>query len=79
MLLREVPFLASLRLWDTYLAEGPRMKDFLKYVLAAFLLSWSQQLAGMDFQVHDSDAHSSPRATPAFMPLLQHQPQGEAH
>ena len=77
MLLREVPFLASLRLWDTYLAEGPRMKDFLKYVLAAFLLSWSQQLAGMDFQVHDSDTYSSPRATSAIMSLLPRKPQVE--
>lgn len=51
LLLREVPFLLSLRLWDTYLAEGPRMKDFLKYVLAAFLLYWSAQLSKMDFQV----------------------------
>lgn len=50
LLLREVPFLLSLRLWDTYLAEGPRMKDFLKYVLAAFLLYWSAQLSTMDFQ-----------------------------
>ena len=52
LLLREVPFLLSLRLWDTYLAEGPRMKDFLKYVLAAFLLYWSSKLSTMDFQVH---------------------------
>ena len=51
LLLREVPFLLSLRLWDTYLAEGPRMKEFLKYVLAAFLLYWSSQLSKMDFQV----------------------------
>ena len=51
LLLREVPFLLSLRLWDTYLAEGPRMKEFLKYVLAAFLLYWSGQLSKMDFQV----------------------------
>jgi len=51
LLLREVPFLLSIRLWDTYLAEGPRMKDFLKYVLAAFLLYWSSHLSSMDFQV----------------------------
>ena len=51
LLLREVPFLLSLRLWDTYLAEGPRMKEFLKYLLAAFLLYWSSQLSSMDFQV----------------------------
>ena len=27
------------------------MKEFLKYVLAAFLLYWSNQLSKMDFQV----------------------------
>lgn len=54
LLLREIPFLLSLRLWDTYLAEGARMKEFLKYVLAAFLLYWSAQLSTMDFQVHSS-------------------------
>ena len=51
LLLREVPFLLSQRLWDTYLAEGPRKKDFIKYVLAAFLLYWSSKLSTMDFQV----------------------------
>ena len=51
LLLREVPFALSLRLWDTYLAEGPRMKEFLVYVLAAFLLYWAPQLRSMDFQV----------------------------
>jgi hypothetical protein len=67
LLLREVPFLLSLRLWDTYLAEGPRMKDFLKYVLAAFLLYWSAQLSTMDFQVGGAPPPPPP---PPPTPLL---------
>ena len=51
LLIREIPFTLAIRLWDTYLAEGARMRDFLTYVLAAFLLTWSPQLRGMDFQV----------------------------
>lgn len=58
-----MPFLLGLRLWDTYLAEGARMKEFLKYVLAAFLLAWSGQLAAMDFQ-----ARTQP-VPPAELPL----------
>ena len=50
LLLREVPFPLAVRLWDTYVAEGARMKDFLTYVLAAFLLCWAPQLRAMDFQ-----------------------------
>lgn len=70
LLLREVPFMLSLRLWDTYLAEGPRMKEFLKYLLAAFLLYWSAQLSSMDFQVCmslDTD-HSTTNAGHLFSP-----------
>ena len=51
MLIREIPFQLAIRLWDTYLAEGTRMRDFLTYVLAAFLLTWSSQLKRMEFQV----------------------------
>ena len=63
LVLREIPFQLGLRLWDTYLAEGARMKEFLIYVLAAFLLTWEKELKQMDFQVskHDewADIHSS--------------------
>jgi TBC1 domain family member 2 len=47
-----VPFSLATRLWDTYLAEGSRLKGFLIYVAAAFLLSWSGPLRTMDFQVY---------------------------
>ena len=50
LMIREIPFHLGMRLWDTYLAEGPRMKDFLMYVCAAFLLTWQQELQHMDFQ-----------------------------
>ena len=50
MLLREVPFAVSTRLWDTYLAEGMQFGEFLPYVCAAFLLFWQERLRGMDFQ-----------------------------
>ena len=48
---RELPFPLAVRLWDTHLAEGPRMKEFLIYVLASFVLSWSAELSRMEFQV----------------------------
>ncbi|KAK9818762.1 hypothetical protein WJX74_011120 [Apatococcus lobatus] len=50
LLARELPFQLAVRLWDTYLAEGPRMKEFLIYVLASFVLSWSAELSRMEFQ-----------------------------
>eukprot|EP00887_Chlorella_sp_A99_P006931 scaffold2.g6931.t1 len=50
LLLRELPFALGLRLWDTYLAEGSQLREFLAYVLAAFLLSWPDQLRSLEFQ-----------------------------
>lgn len=50
MLIRELPFLVAIRLWDTYLAEGMRFSEFLPYACAAFLLNWSKELQKMDFQ-----------------------------
>ena len=51
LLLREVPFHLGFRLWDTYLAEGRGMKEFLVYVAASFLLHWGPALQNADFQV----------------------------
>ncbi|KDD73164.1 hypothetical protein H632_c2468p0, partial [Helicosporidium sp. ATCC 50920] len=50
LLLRELPFALGVRLWDTYLAEGLALREFLVYVAAAFLMGWAPQLARMDFQ-----------------------------
>lgn len=50
LLLRELPFKLGQRLWDTYLAEGAALKEFLVYVLSSFLLSWAPQLRTMEFQ-----------------------------
>lgn len=33
LLIREVPFAAAIRLWDTYLAEGSRFSNFLVSIL----------------------------------------------
>ena len=62
LLIREIPFSLAIRLWDTYLAEGPRMRDFLTYVLAAFLLTWAAELRSMDFQARLLCSESSSHA-----------------
>jgi len=50
LLIREIPFHLVTRLWDTYLAEGDGFADFLVYVCASLLLTWSEQLQRLDFQ-----------------------------
>ncbi|XVF65685.1 hypothetical protein PTKIN_Ptkin09bG0269000 [Pterospermum kingtungense] len=39
LLIREIPFGLVTRLWDTYLAEGDALPDFLVYIFASFLLT----------------------------------------
>ncbi|XP_057457863.1 GTPase-activating protein GYP1 [Lotus japonicus] len=50
LLIREIPFNMVTRLWDTYLAEGDALPDFLVYIFASFLLTWSDKLQKLDFQ-----------------------------
>ncbi|CAL5020229.1 unnamed protein product [Urochloa decumbens] len=50
LLIREIPFHLVTRLWDTYLAEGDYLPDFLVYISASFLLTWSDKLQKLDFQ-----------------------------
>ncbi|KAK7272000.1 hypothetical protein RJT34_28320 [Clitoria ternatea] len=50
LLIREIPFHLVIRLWDTYLAEGDALPDFLVYIFASFLLTWSDNLQKLDFQ-----------------------------
>ncbi|KAK2641939.1 hypothetical protein Ddye_023702 [Dipteronia dyeriana] len=50
LLIREIPFHLVTRLWDTYLAEGDALPDFLVYIFASFLLTWSEKLQKLDFQ-----------------------------
>ncbi|KAK3017656.1 hypothetical protein RJ639_003273 [Escallonia herrerae] len=50
LLIREIPFNLVTRLWDTYLAEGDALPDFLVYIFASFLLHWSDKLQKLDFQ-----------------------------
>ncbi|XP_020216988.1 TBC1 domain family member 22B isoform X2 [Cajanus cajan] len=50
LLIREIPFHLVTRLWDTYLAEGDALPDFLVYISASFFLTWSDNLQKLDFQ-----------------------------
>ncbi|WOL15596.1 GTPase-activating protein GYP1-like [Canna indica] len=50
LLIREIPFHLVTRLWDTYLAEGDSLPDFLVYISASLLLTWSDKLQKLDFQ-----------------------------
>ncbi|BFG29203.1 hypothetical protein CerSpe_154770 [Prunus speciosa] len=50
LLIREIPFHLISRLWDTYLSEGDALPDFLVYIFASFLLTWSDELLKLDFQ-----------------------------
>lgn len=51
LLIRELPLAIVIRLWDTYIAEGPSgFSDFHTYVCSVFLVYWSSRLRSMDFQ-----------------------------
>ena len=50
LLLRELSFDLGIRLWDTYVSEGSKLKDFLVYVLSSVLLSWAPELVKMDLE-----------------------------
>ncbi|KAJ7163550.1 rab-GTPase-TBC domain-containing protein, partial [Mycena crocata] len=52
LLMREISVRNTVRMWDTYLAEGPdAFSQFHLYVCSAFLVKWSDKLRQMDFQV----------------------------
>lgn len=50
ILIREIPFHLVARLWDTYIAEGDSLPNFLVYISTSFLLTWSDELQKLDFQ-----------------------------
>ncbi|KAH8828274.1 rab-GTPase-TBC domain-containing protein [Flagelloscypha sp. PMI_526] len=51
LLMREISVKNTIRMWDTYLAEGPdAFSQFHLYVCSAFLVRWSEKLRQMDFQ-----------------------------
>lgn len=51
LLMREVSVKNTVRMWDTYMAEGPNgFSEFHVYVCAAFLVKWSSKIQQMDFQ-----------------------------
>ena len=52
LLMRELSVRNTVRMWDTYLAEGTdAFSQFHLYVCSAFLIRWSDKLRTMDFQV----------------------------
>lgn len=51
LLMREVSVQNTIRMWDTYIAEGANgFSEFHVYVCAAFLVKWSSKIQTMDFQ-----------------------------
>ncbi|KAI0029973.1 rab-GTPase-TBC domain-containing protein [Vararia minispora EC-137] len=51
LLMREISVKNTIRMWDTYLAEGTdAFSQFHLYVCSAFLVRWSDKLRKMDFQ-----------------------------
>ncbi|KAI0812686.1 rab-GTPase-TBC domain-containing protein [Irpex lacteus] len=55
LLMREISVKNTVRMWDTYLAEGPdAFSQFHLYVCSAFLVQWSKKLKQMDFQARTS-------------------------
>ncbi|KAL1680363.1 rab-GTPase-TBC domain-containing protein [Schizophyllum commune] len=51
LLMREISVRNTIRMWDTYLSEGPdAFSQFHLYVCSAFLVKWSEKLQQMDFQ-----------------------------
>ncbi|KAF9807571.1 hypothetical protein IEO21_08154 [Rhodonia placenta] len=51
LLMREISVQNTIRMWDTYLAEGTdAFSQFHLYVCSAFLVKWSKKLREMDFQ-----------------------------
>ncbi|KAH0827860.1 hypothetical protein J3R83DRAFT_3487 [Lanmaoa asiatica] len=51
LLMREISVQNTIRMWDTYLAEGAdAFSQFHLYVCSAFLVQWSAKLRQMDFQ-----------------------------
>ncbi|KAI1785759.1 RabGAP/TBC [Ganoderma leucocontextum] len=51
LLMREISVQNTIRMWDTYLAEGTdAFSQFHLYVCSAFLVQWSKKLQAMDFQ-----------------------------
>lgn len=51
LLMREMSLKNVIRMWDTYLSEGPDgFSDFHVYVSAAFLVKWSEHLRKLEFQ-----------------------------
>ncbi|KAI6040309.1 rab-GTPase-TBC domain-containing protein [Pisolithus marmoratus] len=69
LLMREISVQNTIRMWDTYLAEGAdAFSQFHLYVCSAFLVKWSTKLRQMDFQA------STPQKTFGIIMFLQSPP-----
>jgi len=44
MLMRDLPFMLIVRMWDTYLSETESFTTLHVYFCAAFLLKWSDEI-----------------------------------
>ncbi|KAJ3241629.1 GTPase-activating protein [Chytriomyces hyalinus] len=64
LLMRELPLKSTIRMWDSYQAEGIEgLSEFHLYVCAAFLVKWSAELKKMEFQDIIQFLQSCPTAT----------------
>ncbi|KAJ3028690.1 UNVERIFIED_CONTAM: GTPase-activating protein [Siphonaria sp. JEL0065] len=64
LLMRELPLKSTVRMWDSYQAEGIEgLNDFHLYVCAAFLVKWSAELKKMEFQDIIQFLQSTPTST----------------
>ena len=50
LLMRGLPLIHIVRLWDTYLAMDDGFSKFHVYVCAAFLNHWAEELIVLEFQ-----------------------------
>ncbi|KAI9327488.1 rab-GTPase-TBC domain-containing protein [Obelidium mucronatum] len=64
LLMRELPLKSTVRMWDSYQAEGIEgLNEFHLYVCAAFLVKWSAELKKMEFQDIIQFLQSTPTAS----------------
>ncbi|KAJ3209426.1 GTPase-activating protein [Entophlyctis luteolus] len=63
LLMRELPLKSTIRMWDSYQAEGIEgLSEFHLYVCAAFLVKWSNDLKKMEVQDIIQFLQSAPTA-----------------
>ncbi|KAJ3074312.1 GTPase-activating protein [Podochytrium sp. JEL0797] len=64
LLMRELPLKSTIRMWDSYQAEGIEgLSEFHLYVCAAFLVKWSAELKKLEFPDIIQFLQSTPTAS----------------